>query len=92
MQRERAAHATDPRALPHGGAHRRSAWGVQKADIKPLAESIFPLVDQRADAELPGSSAYWEAEGLRAKLIAASPQYAAMLSGWQDVEPTPDDF
>lgn len=64
----------------------------EKADIKPLAESIFALVDQRADAELPASSAYQEAETLRAKLIAASPQYAGMLSGWQDVEPTPDDF
>ena len=65
---------------------------VQKADIKPLAESIYPLVDQRLDAELPASSAYWEAESLRSKLIAASPQYAAMLGGWQNVEPTPDDF
>ena len=57
-----------------------------------MAESIFPLVDQRIDAELPTSGAFWEAESLRAKLIAASPQYAAMLSGWQVVEPTPDDF
>lgn len=64
----------------------------EKADIKPLAESIFPLVDQRIDAELPLNGAFWEAESLRAKLIAASPQYANMLSGWQEVEPTPDDF
>ena len=48
-------------------------------------------MEQRADAELPASGACWEEESLRAKLIAASPQHVAMLSGWPDVKPTPVD-
>ena len=51
---------------------------------------MYPLVDMRQDASLPYSSAYQEADALRAKLIAGSPQYAALLSGWQDTPVTPE--
>ena len=51
---------------------------------------MYPLVDQRKEMELPHSTAYREAESLRAKLAAASPQYAAMLAGWEDTEVTPE--
>ena len=51
---------------------------------------MYPLVDQRKEIELPHGIAYREAESLRAKLAAASPQYAAMLAGWEDIEVTPE--
>ena len=63
---------------------------LQKADLRRLAESVYPLVDQRIEVELPHGIAYQEAESLRAKLAAASPQYAAMLAGWEDTEVTPE--
>ena len=67
-----------------------TAWSWQKGDLRPLAESVYPLVDQRIEMELPTGTAYREAESLRAKLSAASPQYAAMLAGWEETEVTPE--
>lgn len=65
---------------------------VQRAAIKELAESLFPLVDARIDEVLPASEAYREAEAVREALIAKSPEYRALLSGWEDTEVTPDDM
>ena len=33
-----------------------------------------------------------EAEAVRAALIARSPEYKALLSGWEDTEVTPNDL
>jgi len=65
---------------------------VQKAAIKPLAESLFPLVEARVDEVLPASEAYRDAEALREALVARSPEYRAILSGWEDTPVTPDDM
>lgn len=65
---------------------------MQKAGIKELAESLFPLVDARVDEVLPASEVYREAEAVREALIKRSPEYAAMLSGWEDTEVTPNDM
>lgn len=65
---------------------------MQKAAIKPLAESLFPLVEARVDEVLPASEAYRDAEALREALVARSPEYRAILSGWEDTPVTPDDM
>ena len=64
----------------------------QKAAIKDLAESLFPLADARVDETLPASEAYRGAEALREALVARSPEYKALLSGWEDTPVTPDDM
>lgn len=64
----------------------------EKAGIKELAESLFPLADERQGEVLPSSEAYRDAEAVREQLIAQSPEYKALLSGWEDTEVTPDDL
>lgn len=70
----------------------RDLTADERAAIKDLAESLFPLVDARIDEVLPASEAYREAEAVREALIAKSPEYRALLSGWEDTEVTPDDL
>lgn len=64
---------------------------VQREAIEPLAEAMFPLVDARVDEVLPTSEAYRDSELLRERLVSASPEWAALLSGWENTPVTPND-
>lgn len=63
----------------------------EREAIEPLAEAMFPLVDARVDEVLPTSEAYRDSELLRERLVSQSPEWAALLSGWESTAVTPND-